>query len=133
MDEAVPFTQSPDAKRLYLDPAFLPPGAPESSKNSMMAAYGEHHMIPHYLLKQKGLQGFFISEHGSFRWFQPVEMALMHLQTSPMVLLKPAKLAWHSIGNSIATVHSVLAIANLFAYHFQEFDPIATSQQSKNK
>lgn len=137
-DEAVPFTPSPDAKRLYLDPALLPLGAPESSKNSMlayripdptkklptmMAAYGEHHMIPTSLLRQKGLQGFFTSEHGSFRWFQPVEMALMHLQTEPLVLLKPAKLAWHSIGNSIVTVHSVLAIANLFAYHFQDFDP----------
>ena len=136
--EAIPFTPSPDAKRLYLDPALLPPGAPESAKNSMlayripdptkklptmMAAYGEHHMIPLYLLKQKGLQGFFTSEHGSFRWFQPCEMALMHLQTAPIAMLKPANLAWHSIGNSIATVHSVLAIANLFAYHFQDFDP----------
>ena len=137
-EEAIPFTPSPDAKRLYLDPSLLPPGAPESSKNSMlafripdptkklptmMAAYGEHHMIPFYLLKQKGLQGYFTSEHGSFRWFQPIEMALMHLQTTPFVLLKPAKLAWHSIGNSIVTVHSVLAIANLFAFHFHEFDP----------
>ena len=137
-DEAIPFTPSPDAKRMYLDPSMLPPGAPESFKNSMlafripdptkrlptmMAAYGEHHMIPNYLLKQKGLQGYFTSEHGSFRWFQPIEMALMHLQTQPFVLLKPAKLAWHSIGNSIVTVHSVLAIANLFAHHFQDFDP----------
>ena len=135
--EAVPFMPSPDSKRMYLDPSLLPVGAPESAKSSMlayripdptkklptmMAAYGEHHMLPLYLLKQKGLHGFFTSEHGSFRWFQPIEMALMHLQTKPMALLKPAKLAWHSIGNSIATVHSILAIANLFAYHFQEFE-----------
>ena len=135
--EAVPFTPSPDAKRLYLDPSLLPSGAPESAKNSMlayripdpfkklptmMAAYGEHHMIPNYLLKQKGLHGFFTSEHGSFRWFQPIEMAIMHLQTTPFTLLKPSQLAWHSIGNSIVTVHSVLAIANLFAYHFQDFE-----------
>ena len=136
-NEAVPFTPSPDSKRLYLDPSLLPLGAPESAKSSMlayripdptkklptmMAAYGEHHMLPQWLLKQKGLHGFFTSEHGSFRWFQPMEMALMHLQTKPLALLKPAKLAWHSVGNSIVTVHSILAIANLFAYHFQDFE-----------
>ena len=54
---------------------------PTKKLPTMMAAYGEHHMLPLWLLKQKGLHGFFTSEHGSFRWFQPIEMALMHLQT----------------------------------------------------
>ncbi len=65
----------------------------------MMAAFGEHHMLPVDLLRAEGLQGFFTPEHGTFRWFKPVEMALHHLQIYPMVLLKPAKLAWHSLGN----------------------------------
>ena len=61
----------------------------------------------------------------------------MHLQSTPIAMLKPAKLAWHSIGNSIVTVHSVLAIANLFAYHFQEFEahhlPAIIEQMTKTR
>ena len=133
IEDFPPFVPSPVAKGMYLHPQFLSNRVPAKTKDNilayrvpspskklpvMMAAYGEHHMLPVELLRAKGLQGFFTSEHGTFRWFKPVEMALYHLQIYPMALLKPAKLAWHSLGNSIVHVHALLALANLFAIQF---------------
>ena len=133
LEELPPFAPSPVAKGMYLHPQFLSDKVPAKTRDNimayrvpsptkklpvMMAAYGEHHMLPVELLRAKGLQGFFTPEHGTFRWFKPVEMALHHLQIFPMVLLKPAKLAWHSLGNSIVHIHALLALANLFAVQF---------------
>eukprot|EP00438_Fugacium_kawagutii_P032589 Skav236455 [mRNA] locus=scaffold1758:318211:322248:+ [translate_table: standard] len=77
-----------------------------------MASYGDQHSISDHYLREKGLHGIFHMEHRTCRWYKPAEILLIHQQTEPQVLLKPARVAWHSVGNMIAAPHAQLALLN---------------------
>ena len=124
---------------LYMDPAFLPAGAPKYASDNIhryrvpqicmktpvfMASYGEHHCLPEEFLRSKGLHGFFAAEHFSIRWYQPAEIALLHMQLHDMVLLAPKATSWKALGNSIVIHHALLVIANLLNYEFPKEVPI---------
>ena len=79
-----------------------------------MAQYGQQHLLDLTLLRSKGLHGFFCPEQGTYRWFKPNELTLMHLHTDPIVIWKPAHQAWKMLGNMIALPHSLLQIVNMW-------------------
>ena len=78
----------------------------------LMAKYGEQHLLDINLLLDKGLHGFFCPDQMTFRWWKPVELALMHLQPQDLLLFRPREHAWHSLGNMIATPHAALLLLN---------------------
>ena len=132
------FTLPPDHRALYMDPDLLPNGAPNFAKSNMhryrvpqicmktpvfMATYGEHHCLPEDFLRSKGLHGFFAAEHLSFRWYQPAEIALLHMQLNDMILLAPKSISWRALGNSIIMHHATLMIGNLLSYEFPTGTP----------
>ena len=79
-----------------------------------MAMYGQQHHLSLNLLLQKGLHGYFCQEAGEYRWFKPMELILMHLQTDAIVILKPIEQAWRIIGNQIAMPHALLLLLNMW-------------------
>lgn len=132
------FSLQQEQRALYMDPEFLPQGAPSYAKSNMhryrvpqicmktpvfMASYGEHHCLPEDFIRSKGLHGFFAAEHLSFRWYQPAEIALLHMQMEDMILLAPKSISWKALGNSIVPHHSILLIGNLMNYDFPRRDP----------
>ena len=127
------FTLAPEARCMYLDPKLLPKGISTSHHQDMMkfrvpmtnqklpvfmAAYGSHHHLPYSLLKDKGMHGFFTRENGTFRWFKPTEILMLHSHFSPCTLLKPAELSWKFLGNSIVVHHGIMALANILGHQF---------------
>ena len=127
-DEFPQFTLASEAKCMYLDPKLLPFGtASQFGKDMMkyrvppanqklpvfMAAYGSHHHLPFSLLKEKGMHGFFARENGTYRWFKPDEILLLHSHPYSCTLLKPAELSWKFLGNAIVIHHAILVLANI--------------------
>lgn len=78
----------------------------------LMAKYGEQHLLDINLLLEKGLHGFFCPDQMTYRWWKPIELALMHLQPHDLILFRPREHAWHSLGNMIATPHAALLLLN---------------------
>eukprot|EP00438_Fugacium_kawagutii_P029380 Skav202098 [mRNA] locus=scaffold513:323545:328569:- [translate_table: standard] len=83
---------------------------------TFMAAYGEQHQINEAHLKKRGLYGHFVKQHGSFRFFTPVEVSLLHGTNQPHILLKPKQLAYRSLGNCITPVHSLVLLIPALQY-----------------
>lgn len=123
------FQPTREAWNMYLDPALLPAYAPYYAPRDMiryripslqqkvqvvLAMYGAQHELPPTLLKQKGLLGFFTAEDNKPRFWNPMELALLHLQHEPLALLRPAKLSWKAIGNCIVLHHAFVAIVHAF-------------------
>ena len=79
-----------------------------------MAMYGQQHHLSLTLLQEKGLHGFFCQEAGTYRWFKPPELILMHLHTDAIIVLKPIEQAWRIIGNQIALPHALLQLLNMW-------------------
>ena len=130
---------TPKQRALYMDSDFLPNGAPQYASSNMhryrvpqicmktpvfMASYGEHHCLPEEFLRSKGLHGFFAAEHMSFRWYQPAEVALLHMQLHDMIMLIPKSTSWKALGNSIVLHHAILMIGNLLNYEFPQVTPL---------
>lgn len=88
-----------------------------------MASYGDQHSIRTCYLQEKGLHGFFYMEDSMCRWFQPTEIAMIHQQQNTQLLLKPARVSWHSLGNMIAAPHAHLILANLAVHLYQDWTP----------
>ena len=131
--ELTQFTLVVEAKCMYLDPKLLPVGtAPGFHQDMMkfripptnqklpvfMAAYGSHHLLPFPLLKEKGMHGFFTREHGTFRWFKPEEILMLHAHPYTTTLLKPAEMSWKFLGNSILIHHGILVLANILGHQY---------------
>ena len=127
------FTLAPEAKCMYLDPKLLPKGINHSFQHDMMkfrvpmpnqklpvfmAAYGSHHHLPYSLLKDKGMHGFFTRENGTFRWFKPEEILMLHSHPCSCTLLKPAELSWKFLGNSIVVHHGIMTLTNILGHQY---------------
>ena len=127
-EEFQQFTLAPEAKCMYLDPKLLPFGTASQFNADMMkfrippanqklpvfmAAYGSHHHLPFSLLKEKGMHGFFTRENGTYRWYKPEELLLLHSHPYSCTLLKPAELSWKFLGNAIVIHHATLVLANI--------------------
>ena len=78
-----------------------------------MAMYGQQHHLALHLLREKGLHGFFCQEASSYRWYIPLEIALLHLQTDAIILMKREH-AWRILGNMIAMPHALLQLTNMW-------------------
>ena len=74
---------------------------------TFMCAYGEQHLLPPYSLQTSGLFGQFQRQGAIVRFWTPIEIAMLHVQPQSIILLKPAKLSWQALGNSIAPLHAV--------------------------
>lgn len=121
------FEPSYEEATYYMDPKLLPhrvqnptredvlryriPGL-DKPQHTIMAQYGNQHCLPDVLLQGKGLMGFFVRTIQGFRYWSPLEILMMHLQTAPAILLKPAKLSWFLLGNSICLPHVLLMQTN---------------------
>ena len=126
------FTLAPEAKCMYLDPKLLPIQASQYTQDMMkfrippsnqklpvfMAAYGSHHHLPFSLLKEKGMHGFFTREQGTYRWFKPEEILMLHSHPYTCTLLKPAELSWKFLGNSIVMHHGIMVLANILGHQY---------------
>lgn len=84
----------------------------DKPQHTIMAQYGNQHCLPDVLLQGKGLLGFFVRTIQGFRYWSPLEILMMHLQIAPAILLKPAKLSWFLLGNSICLPHVLLLQTN---------------------
>eukprot|EP00438_Fugacium_kawagutii_P029002 Skav204716 [mRNA] locus=scaffold1549:110677:114585:- [translate_table: standard] len=123
-----------DALLKYWEPKYLPNLDAESTIRQkripdktaklpvMMASFGAQHEIKEQLLQEKGLQGVFVMENQMCRWFKPTELTVAHQQLQGQILLKPARTAWHAIGNMIATPHAMLALSNWAIHVFDHWD-----------
>lgn len=74
---------------------------------TFMGAYGEQHLLPPYSLQTSGLFGQFQRQGAIVRFWTPIEIAMLQVQPKPIILLKPARLSWQALGNSISPVHAV--------------------------
>ena len=81
---------------------------------TFMHAYGAQHELAPYLLGTNGLFGHFVRQGPAFRFWTPCECIMIHGHNQPLVLLKPARLAWETIGNSIAMPHAMYALHKAF-------------------
>ena len=81
---------------------------------TFMAAYGEQHLLDDGLLLTNGLFGFFRRQATTFRFWTPVEAALMHGVTHPVLILKPAPYGWQTIGNAIAPLHALFLMFHAY-------------------
>lgn len=124
------FTLTPTQKQMYMDPNLLPknfgkkspaqieffrcPNPKTTKLSTILAAYGNQHNLPMPLLQQKGLLGQLKKDQGRLRFLTPWEISLVHCQSSGLVMLKPTRLSWKHLGNSITTHHSLLLIINWY-------------------
>ena len=92
--------------------AFRIPG-PFQKQPVFLAAYGRQHELPAQALLSGGLLGFFTRQQNTFRWWSPWEQSMLHLQSSGIVMLKPARLSWQLLGNMISIPHATLLLANM--------------------
>ena len=90
----------------------IPPA--DSTLPTFMAAYGEQHNIKLHLLQSHGLFGFFRRQGAVFRFWSPAEISLLHGQYHALILLKPAPLAWQSLGNAITTLHALYVLSQVY-------------------
>lgn len=127
------FSLAPEARCMYLDPKLLPMGRSQEYQQDMMkfrvpptnqklpvfmAAYGSHHLLPFPLQRDKGMHGFFTRENGTFRWFKPEEILMLHSHPYSCTLLKPAEMAWKFLGNAIVIHHGILVLTNILGHRF---------------
>eukprot|EP00438_Fugacium_kawagutii_P005253 Skav228635 [mRNA] locus=scaffold204:45914:50575:+ [translate_table: standard] len=112
----------------YLDPQLFPPAmrhqaarnpkkclaAPLDHKPStFMAAYGSQHMLPPPLIRSKGIMGQLVNQQNRMRFWTPLEVAILHCQTQPIAIPKPAPLGWRHLGNCLVPHHAILTIYNM--------------------
>lgn len=81
---------------------------------TFMHAYGAQHELAPYLLGTNGLFGHFVRQGPAFRFWTPSECMMIHGHDQPLILLKPARLSWETIGNSIAMPHALYAMHKAF-------------------
>ena len=93
--------------------AFRIPGLSEALP-TFMKQYGNAHNLDDNLLRTKGLFGAFIKHGDTFRFFTPYEILKLHCQSVPVTLLKPAKLAWETLGNAIMVPHAMYLLFHAF-------------------
>ena len=135
------FQPTPKEAALYFEPNLMPGKLrkwskqeilqyrlPEEKLHTFMAAYGEQHNIRPDLLGTHGLLGFFRREHASFRFWTPMEIGLLHGLFHGLTLLKPAKLAWHSLGNCITPIHAIYVLFHAFQILGDFHEPLQLDQ-----
>ena len=83
---------------------------------TVMSAYGNQHNLMPYHLQTKGLFGFFIRQGASVRFLAPYEIAFLHAQTAALILLKPIRTSWETVGNMICIPHAVFALMHAVYY-----------------
>ncbi len=140
------FEPSYDDACVYMDAKYLPGGVQKATREdvlryripgldkaqyTIMAQYGNQHRLPETLLQGKGLMGFFVRTVQGFRFWSPLEILMMHLQVAPTTLLKPAKLSWFLLGNSICLPHVLLLQTNALRILFGE-DRVQTPSEVLN-
>eukprot|EP00438_Fugacium_kawagutii_P017630 Skav235504 [mRNA] locus=scaffold625:67753:72507:- [translate_table: standard] len=81
---------------------------------TIMCQYGNQHNLPAHRLRQKGLLGFFLREGPAFRFFAPHELIQLLCQVGAITLLKPSRLAWETVGNSISILHAAFCLGHAF-------------------
>ena len=90
----------------------IPPA--DSTLPTFMAAYGGQHKIKLHLLQSHGLFGFFRRQGAVFRFWSPSEISLLHGQCYAQILLKPAALAWQTLGNAITPLHALYVLYHVY-------------------
>jgi hypothetical protein len=77
------------------------------------------------------LFGHFVRSGTSFRFWSPSEIALLHVQTEPLLLLKPKQIGWEALCNSITTPHAIFCLARAMnALHDANLNPTHLVEQS---
>eukprot|EP00435_Cladocopium_sp_Y103_P067838 s63_g30.t1 len=84
----------------------------DGKQPTFMAKYGHQHELRPYQLNSKGLFGHFLRQGIAFRFWSPIEIALLHGQSEPILLLKPPKLSWEALGNCIAIPHATFILGH---------------------
>ena len=122
------FKVSFELKLKYMNPVFLPPQIREKGKHPLqhrvpghfvpqgtfMSMYGHQHEICDEVLAKKGLFGQFCSEAGTYRFFKPQEIALLHTVAAPVMFLSVDH-GWKTQGDCITVPHALWALANVWA------------------
>ena len=117
-----------ELKLKYMNPDFLPPLVRQQRKHPLlyrvpghfqvqgtfMSMYGHQHCISDEVLAKKGLFGQFCSEAGTYRFFKPQEIALLHTIASPVMFMNVSA-GWRTQGDSISVPHALIAMSNVFA------------------
>jgi site-specific DNA-cytosine methylase len=126
-EEALEFEPSVPVASMYFDPNFLPGRHTVWTKKQIldyripsidgkiptfMSRYGQQHTFRPYQLTTKGLFGHFLRSGMTFRFWSPAEIALLHAQAFPMIILKPKTLGWETLGKCISTPHAIFALAH---------------------
>eukprot|EP00438_Fugacium_kawagutii_P027305 Skav202705 [mRNA] locus=scaffold654:463220:465049:+ [translate_table: standard] len=83
---------------------------PADIAKTFMAAYGRQHDLPESMLAEQGLHTqILMLNDGTFRFFMPQEIAIIHGAFQSLVFPRDMKLAWHAVGNSISPIHGAIA------------------------
>ena len=93
---------------------------------TFMRAYGSQHDLPNHVIRSAGLFGHFVRQAALLRFFTPVEVAMLHGHSDSIILLKPAKLAWEFLGNSITVTHAMFLMTQAYqflGYIESNYDP----------
>ena len=123
------FQPTREQAALYFNKEYMPGGKMNWTKSEIlqfripvntqkiptfMAAYGEQHEIQPALLQMNGLFGHFRRQALTFRFWTPMEAALLHGLVHPLVLLKPKAIAMQTVGNSIAPMHAIYLLFHAY-------------------
>ena len=127
-EEFAQYQLSFELKLKYMNPEFLPQPARQQGKHPLqlrvpghyavqgtfMSMYGHQHEINDEVLARKGLYAQFCAEAGTFRFFKPQEIALLHTIAAPVMFMS-IDAGWRTQGDSIVVPHALLALSNVFA------------------
>ena len=114
----------PGKLRKWLKQEIIQYRLPEEILPTFMAAYGQQHKIRPDLLGTHGLFGFFRRDGCSFRFWSPSEISLLHGLFHGVILLKPATIAWQTLGNSITPIHAMFVLYHAFKWLGDFHEPI---------
>eukprot|EP00438_Fugacium_kawagutii_P030959 Skav228893 [mRNA] locus=scaffold194:273935:279316:- [translate_table: standard] len=132
-DDVLPqFQPTTGEAQIYFDPQFLPPFCNKDKVTvlkhrlppltepfpTVMAAYTQQHRFNPQDLKERGLMGFFVKQHSAtqgqtFRYLTPAEVLMLHGTAKPVILAKPATLAYRTLGNMITPLHALATLMEM--------------------
>lgn len=83
---------------------------------TFMAMYGTQHELSLSYLQDKGLLRIFCPDPGTYRFWKPAQIALLHGQAHDVWFAHPDPQGWKVVGNSTSVQHALVLLGNLMVY-----------------
>jgi site-specific DNA-cytosine methylase len=85
---------------------------PSDVQPTVMAKYGQQHLMTRSTLENKGYYGHFLDHEGTLRLWHPAELQMSHITYGEVFYMHDLTKTWTMTGNMITCPHAVLLLAN---------------------